>query len=74
MPCLVSTGGLAAKRQGEGKIEVSGASKGKIAVVYAEGEIVDGTGNEDGYVYGEKPRGCSGKSGRTTASARSCSA
>lgn len=51
---LVSTGGLVAKRQGEGKIEVSGASKGKIAVVYAEGEIVDGTGNEDGYVYGEK--------------------
>lgn len=51
---LVSTGGLAAKRQGEGKIELGAASKGKIAIVYAEGEIVDGSGNEDGYVYGEK--------------------
>jgi protease-4 len=51
---LVSTGGLAAKRQGGGKIELGGASKGKIAIVYAEGEIVDGSGNADGYVYGEK--------------------
>lgn len=51
---LVSTGSLVAKRQGEGKIELSGGGKGKIAIVYAEGEIVDGTGNEDGYVYGEK--------------------
>jgi protease-4 len=50
----VSTGGLAAKRQGEGKIELAGGDKGKIAIVYAEGEIVDGSGNEDGYVYGEK--------------------
>jgi protease-4 len=50
---LVSTGGLLAKRQSEGKIELAGG-KGKIAIVYAEGEIVDGTGNEDGYVYGEK--------------------
>ncbi len=51
---LVSSGGLVAKRQGEGKIELGGASKGKIAIVYAEGEIVDGSGNEEGYVYGEK--------------------
>lgn len=51
---LVSGGGLAAKRQGEGKSELGAASKGKIAIVYAEGEIVDGSGNEDGYVYGEK--------------------
>jgi protease-4 len=50
----VSTGGLTARRQGEGKIELAGGGKGKIAIVYAEGEIVDGTGNEDGYVYGEK--------------------
>lgn len=51
---LVSTGGLTAKRQGDGKIELGSDSKGKIAIVYAEGEIVDGTGNEEGYVYGEK--------------------
>lgn len=51
---LVSSGGLVAKRQGEGKIELAGGGKGKIAIVYAEGEIVDGSGNEDGYVYGEK--------------------
>jgi protease-4 len=51
----VPAGGLAAKRQNEGKIEISSAgSKGKLAIVYAEGEIVDGTGNEEGYVYGEK--------------------
>lgn len=50
----VSSGGLVAKRHGEGKIELGEASKGKIAIVYAEGEIVDGNGNEDGYVYGEK--------------------
>lgn len=50
---LVSNGGLAAKRQAEGKIELGGG-KGKIAIVYAEGEIVDGSGNDDGMVYGEK--------------------
>ena len=50
---LVSTGGAVAKRDGEGKIEL-GAGKGRIAIVYAEGEIVDGTGNEEGLVYGEK--------------------
>ena len=51
---LVSSGGLVAKRQGEGKLELGGGGKGKIAIVYAEGEIVDGTGNEEGYVYGDK--------------------
>ena len=51
---LVSNGGLTAKRQGEGKLELGGGGKGKIAIVYAEGEIVDGTGNDDGMVYGEK--------------------
>jgi len=51
---LVSTGGLAPKRHAEGKLELGGAGKGKIAIVYAEGEIVDGTGNEEGYLYGAK--------------------
>lgn len=51
---LVSGGGLTAKRQGEGKIELSPGSRGKIAIVYAEGEIVDGNGNEEGFVYGGK--------------------
>ncbi len=51
---LASTGGLAAKRQAEGKIELGAGGKGKIAIVYAEGEIVDGTGNDEGFVYGEK--------------------
>lgn len=50
----VSSHGLAAKRQGEGKIELGAGRRGKIAIVYAEGEIVDGTGNEEGYLYGEK--------------------
>ncbi len=50
---FVSSSGLTATRQGEGKLELGGG-KGKIAIVYAEGEIVDGTGNEEGVVYGEK--------------------
>lgn len=50
----VSTDGLAAKRVNEGRIELSSAGKGRLAIVYAEGEIVDGTGNDEGYVYGEK--------------------
>ncbi|MBI2813112.1 MAG: signal peptide peptidase SppA [Opitutae bacterium] len=51
---LVSKSGLTARRQTEGKLELGAGGRGKIAIVYAEGEIVDGTGNEDGYVYGEK--------------------
>lgn len=51
---LVSTGGLTAKRTGEGKIELNPGGKGKIAIVYAEGEIVDGTGNDEDLVYGDK--------------------
>ena len=51
---LVSTSGLTAQRQSEGKIELGSGNRGKIAIVYAEGEIVDGTGNEPGYLYGEK--------------------
>ena len=42
---LVSDDGLVAKRQNEGKMELKAAGSGKIAIVYAEGEIVDGTGN-----------------------------
>ncbi len=51
---LVSTGGLVAKRSGEGKLELGKSGNGKIAIVYAEGEIVDGSGNDDGYLYGDK--------------------
>jgi protease-4 len=51
---LVSSGGLVAKRPDGGKIELGAGSKGKIAIVYAEGEIVDGSGNDEGYVYGDK--------------------
>ncbi len=50
---LVSNNGLVAKRLGEGKLELGGG-RGKIAIVYAEGEIVDGTGNEEDYLYGAK--------------------
>jgi len=51
---LVSSGGLVAKRQSENKIELGSGDRGKMAIVYAEGEIVDGTGNDQGYVYGAK--------------------
>lgn len=51
---LVSTGGSAPKRAGDGKIELGSGGRGKIAIVYAEGEIVDGTGNDEGFVYGDK--------------------
>lgn len=51
---LVSTGGLTGKRQSEARIDLSAGGRGKIAIVYAEGEIVDGTGNEQGYLYGDK--------------------
>lgn len=50
---LVSDNGLAGKRQADGKIELGGAS-GKVAIVYAEGEIVDGTGTAENTVYGDK--------------------
>ncbi len=51
---LVSGNGLVAKRQNEAKLELGAIGGEKIAIVYAEGEIVDGNGNEQGYVYGEK--------------------
>ncbi len=50
---LVSGDNLTAKRGGSGKIEL-GASGRKIAIVYAEGEIVDGSGNDQGIVWGDK--------------------
>ncbi len=49
---LVSNRGLVARRQGQGKLDLGGG--GRIAIVYAEGEIVDGNGSEEGYVYGAK--------------------
>lgn len=51
---LVSGNGLTPKRASQEKIEVSATGKGRVAIVYAEGEIVDGNGNEEGYVFGEK--------------------
>lgn len=50
---LVGGHGLAARRAAEGKIELN-PEKGRLAIVYAEGEIVDGHGQEEGYVYGAK--------------------
>ena len=50
---LVSGDGLVAKRSEPGHRDF-GAGKGKVAVLYAEGEIVDGNGSEDGYVWGGK--------------------
>ncbi len=51
---LVSGNGLVARRQDEAKLELGSIGGNKIAIVYAEGEIVDGNGNEPGYVYGDK--------------------
>lgn len=50
---LVSGHGLAARRTGD-VAEIATTGRGRIAIVYAEGEIVDGTGHDEGYVYGEK--------------------
>jgi protease IV len=47
---LVSRDGLVAKRS-DGKLSLG---KGRVAIVYAEGEIVDGDGKEEGLVYGAK--------------------
>jgi protease-4 len=49
---LVSTDGPAGQRLGAGKVEVG--SRDRIGIVYAEGEIVDGDGREEGTVYGDK--------------------
>ncbi len=48
---LVTRDGLVAKRR-DGKMTLSGG--GKIAVVYAEGEIVDGDGKQEGMVHGTR--------------------
>lgn len=50
---LVSGNGLVAKRSTADKIELGG-TKGKVAIVYAEGEIVDGNGQDEGYVFGAR--------------------
>lgn len=50
---LVSTGGAEPRRLTAEKVDFAGGH-GKVAIVYAEGEIVDGNGNEEGLVYGEK--------------------
>ncbi|AOS46309.1 Protease 4 [Lacunisphaera limnophila] len=51
---LVGGSGLAARRSSGEKIELGSGEKGRVAIVYAEGVIVDGMGNEEGYVYGAK--------------------
>lgn len=51
---LVPSGGLVARRLDEGKLELGTGGKGKLAIVYAEGEIVDGNGHDEGLVYGDK--------------------
>lgn len=50
---LVSGDGLEARRHQIGKVDFGG-SGGKIAIVYAEGEIVDGSGNDQNYIWGDK--------------------
>lgn len=49
---LVSGDGLVARRRTDGKIEFGSGGRGKIAILYAEGEIIDGTGKDRGYVWG----------------------
>jgi protease-4 len=52
---LVSGDGLVATRRDRGNIKLgSGPGGNKIAIVYAEGDIVDGDGNEQEYVWGDK--------------------
>lgn len=53
---LVSHSGAVARRgSGTEKVEVAAAGpRGRVAVIYAEGEIVDGNGGEPGYVYGAR--------------------
>ena len=52
---LVSGNGAVAKRTGDtARIDLAGVGRDRIAIVYAEGEIVDGNGNEESLVYGAK--------------------
>lgn len=48
---LVSGNGLVARRQDMRK--VAAASTGKLAIIYAEGTIVDGSGKDEGTIYGD---------------------
>ncbi len=50
---LVPASGATPKRMAAEKVDFAGG-RDKVAIVYAEGEIVDGSGNEEGLVYGEK--------------------
>ncbi len=49
---VVASDGLAAVRRTDGKITPGG--RDRIGIVYAEGDIVDGDGNNEGLVYGAK--------------------
>ena len=50
---LVGTDGLVAvRRSGDAKVEPG--ARGKVGIVYAEGEIVDGDGHDEGVVYGDR--------------------
>jgi protease-4 len=51
---LVGNAGQPTRSASPEKIELGSSGRGKVAVLYAEGEIVDGTGHEEGYVYGAK--------------------
>ena len=51
---LVGGNGKPVRSAGPEKIELNASGRGKIAIVYAEGEIVDGNGHEEGLVYGAK--------------------
>jgi protease-4 len=51
---LVSRSNLVAKRGGAGTGAVAPSGHEKIAIVYTEGAIVDGSGNDNGVVWGDK--------------------
>jgi protease-4 len=51
---LVGGAGKPVRESAPEKIELGASGRGKIAIVYAEGEIVDGDGNEEGFLYGGK--------------------
>ncbi len=49
---LVSGDGLVARRRGDAKVQIS--NRDRLGIVYAEGAIMDGDGQEEGTVYGER--------------------
>lgn len=51
---LVGSSGEKPVRDSGDKLQVTSSGRGRIAIVYAEGEIVDGSGSEQGLVYGAK--------------------